>query len=94
MSHPADGLPAGYWHSAAAQGGVGGGEIGGQMIAEMESPKSPEMVSQGHLSALSGRTVSPGPGNSPGGGSPGQTYLAPGQMSPGMSPTRKPVGGG
>ncbi|KAN0089018.1 hypothetical protein V8E51_019278 [Hyaloscypha variabilis] len=94
MSQPNDGLPAGYWHSAAQQGGVGGGEIGGQMIAEMESPKSPEMerMSQreGHLSAaLSGRTVSPGPG-----GSPGQTYLAPGQMSPGaVSLSRKPVGG-
>ena len=86
MSQPNDGLPAGYWHSAAQQGGVGGGEIGGQMIAEMERMSQRE----GHLSAaLSGRTVSPGPG-----GSPGQTYLAPGQMSPGaVSLSRKPVGG-
>ncbi|KAE9364914.1 hypothetical protein N431DRAFT_446630 [Stipitochalara longipes BDJ] len=92
MSHPTDGHPEGYWHSAAAQGGVGGGEIGGQMIAEMESPKSPDMISQAHLSALSGRTVSPGPGSTPGGGSPGPTYLTPGQMSPGGM-SRKPVGG-
>jgi hypothetical protein len=44
--HQDDGNPQGYWHPAANQAGMGGGEIGGQMIAEMESPKSPEMVSQ------------------------------------------------
>jgi hypothetical protein len=82
---------------------MGGGEIGGQMIAEMESPKSPEMGQFGHLSALSGGTLGNltpgGGGTSPGsttGGSPGQQFARTTSPSPRpgqLSPTRKPVGG-
>jgi hypothetical protein len=84
---------------------MGGGEIGGQMIAEMESPKN-DAGKFGHLSVLSGGTLGEG-GTSPAStaGSPGQQFarttspspLHSGQMSPNphsgqMSPVRKPVG--
>jgi hypothetical protein len=74
---------------------MGGGEIGGQMIAEMESPKN-DAGKFGHLSVLSGGTLEGGTSPASTAGSPGQQFARTTSPSPlhsgQMSPVRKPVG--